>query len=377
MNKAGKVIIGAAAVALVALVAVRMTKKEPPMEAVPDPTVQTAFPETGTIELKTGLTGTVEPADVVYVIPGGAGEVTEVSVSVGQQVEKDQELFRIDNKQLDQARISLDSAQVSLEDARTNLGRMQVLYETGDISAQSYEQVVSAARLAQLQYDSAKLNYDTQLENSVVTAPIAGLLESFDVEVHDMVSGGNYVAVISGDGSRSVSFSVTERVMKGLAAGDPLTVEKNGTEYHGTITEISTMVDPGSGLFKVKAALEGADGLATGSSVKLYVTAQKAENVMTVPADCVNYSGGEAFVYTYDEATGTAHKVPIEQGLIDSEKIEVRSGLEYEDQVIVTWTRELYEGAAVQAAAAGEAESGETSGETESGETAENHGGQQ
>lgn len=373
MNKAGKVIIGAAAVALVALVAVRMTKKEPPMEAVPDPTVQTAFPETGTIELKTGLTGTVEPADVVYVIPGGAGEVTEVSVSVGQRVEKDQELFRIDNKQLDQARISLDSAQVSLEDARTNLGRMQVLYETGDISAQSYEQVVSAARLAQLQYDSAKLNYDTQLENSVVTAPIAGLLESFDVEVHDMVSGGNYVAVISGDGSRSVSFSVTERVMKGLAAGDPLTVEKNGTEYHGTITEISTMVDPGSGLFKVKAALEGADGLATGSSVKLYVTAQKAENVMTVPADCVNYSGGEAFVYTYDEATGTAHKVPIEQGLIDSEKIEVRSGLEYEDQVIVTWTRELYEGAAVQAAAAGEAESGET----ESGETAENHGGQQ
>ena len=55
---------------------------------------------------------------------------------------------------------------------------MKALYESGDISAQAYEQAVSGLSMAKLQYDGAKLNYDIQLENSTVTAPISGLLES-------------------------------------------------------------------------------------------------------------------------------------------------------------------------------------------------------
>ena len=59
---------------------------------------------------------------------------------------------------------------------------MKVLYDSGDISAQAYEQVVNGVSMAKLQYDGAKLNYDIQMENSTVTAPISGLLESFDIK---------------------------------------------------------------------------------------------------------------------------------------------------------------------------------------------------
>lgn len=351
MKKFGKIVIGVAvAGAFAALIFTRVTRKEPPIEAVPAPTVQVQNPQKGSIILTSELMGTVEPSDVVYVIPKGAGEVLEVYVSMGQTVEKGQELLKIDNKQLDAARISLNSAKVSLDDAQTSLNRMKVLYDSGDISAQTYEQTVKGVELARLQYDSAKLNYDTQLENTTITAPIAGLLENFDVKVHDMVSGGSPVAVISGEGSRSVNFSVTERVMRGLQVGNPMTVEKNGTEYSGMITEVGTMVDAATGLFKIKASLEGAEALPSGTMVKLYVTDQKAEDVMTVPVDCVNYSSGDAFIYTYDAEKGVAHKTPIEDGLIDSEKMEVKSGLSYDDQVIITWTREIYEGAPVQLA---------------------------
>ncbi len=329
----------------------RITKKEDPMEAVPDPTVRVENPQKGTIQLTTSLTGTIEPSDVVYVIPKGAGEVLEVYVKQGDTVAKGQALYKIDNKQLEAARITLDTTAVSLKDAETNLARMQVLYDSGDISAQAYEQVASGVSLARLQYESAKLNYDIQLENSTVTAPISGLLEQFDVEVHDMVSSASgMTGVISGEGSKSIAFSVTERVAKGLSVGDSISVEKNGTEYAGVITEVGTMVDQMSGLFKVKASLENAEGLAAGSMAKLYVTAQKAEDVMTIPVDCVTYIGGEAFVYTYDEAAGAARRIAIEDGLIDSEKLEVKSGLSYEDQVIVTWTKEIYEGAPVRLA---------------------------
>ena len=347
MSKLGKIMAGmigvGAVAALGAVVYMRINKPEEPVEEIPLPAVQIDVPASGSIELRTELTGTVEPADVVYVIPKGAGEVLEVYANQGDRVEKNQKLFRIDNKQLDAARITLDQARLALNDAQTSLNRMQVLYEA----------TVNGVSQASLQVKSAKLNYDIQLENSTVTAPIAGLLEQFDVEVHDMVSSAGAAAMISGEGSKSVSFSVTERVVNGLAVGDGLVIEKNGMEYTGAITEIGTMVDAATGLFKVKASLAEADGLATGTMVKLYVTAQRAENVMTVPVDCVSYANGDAFVYTYDEPTQTANKILIEQGLIDAEKVEVRSGLSWDDQVVVTWSKEIYDGAAVRLADGG------------------------
>ena len=367
MKKLAKAVTAVLAVgALGTLVFMRMTKEEEPMEAVPDPSVQVENPAVDTISISTDLTGTVEPADVVYVAAMGSGEVLEVYVNQGEMVEKDQTLFKIDNKQLESARIQLNTAKVSLDDAQTNLNRMKVLYDSGDISAQAYEQVVNGVSMAKLQYDGAKLNYDIQMENSTVTAPISGLLESFDIKVHDMMAAGSVAAVISGAGNKSVAFSVSERVREGLHPGDAMTVEKNGTEYNGVITEIGTMVDQQTGLFKIKASplhihsipaphkikasLEGADALATGTVVKLSVISEKAENVMTVPVDCVSYSGGQAYVYTYDQAAGAARKVAIEDGLIGSERIQVLSGLDYSDQVITTWTKELYEGAPVQLA---------------------------
>ena len=348
MGKMGKLVTGATVLALGAAVIFRLNQEEAPLEAIPDPTVRVEKPVEATIELKTGLTGTVTAAESVYVIATGSGEVLDVYVKLGDYVEKDQELFKIDNLQLDSAKIQLDAAKIQLQDAQKNLERMKVLYESGDIAAQAYEQVVSGVEAAKLQVKGLQLAYDAQMDGTIVKAPISGRLESFSVVEKNMLSAG-MVGVISSEGSKTVNFAVSERVQKGIKVGDPFTVEKNGLEYHGTITEVGTMVDMQTGLFMVKAALENAEGIANGSMVKLYVTAQKAEDVLTVPANAVNYDDGNAFVYTYDSETGLATKVFVEDGLVDAERIEIESGLDYDDQIIVSWTRELYDGASVVA----------------------------
>ncbi len=352
MGKAAKFAAGIVVVgALGAAVYFRMNQGEEVLEVIPDPSVRVEYPVKGTIELETGLTGTVTAEESVYVIAMGSGEALEVYAKVGDMVEKDQELFKIDNLQLDSAKIQLDSARVQLNTAQTNLNRMQVLYESGDISAQAYEQTVASVDGARLQVKAMQLAYDAQKDATVVKAPISGRLENFSVVEHNVVNAG-MVGMISSEGSKTVTFAVTERVQTGIKVGDPFTVEKNGLKYYGSITEVGTMVDMQTGLFTVKASLENAEGLANGSMVKLYVTAQKAEDVLTVPADCVYYDNGEAYVYTYDSESGTAEKTMVEDGLVDAEKIEIEAGLTYEDQVIVSWTRELYDGAAVVVEAA-------------------------
>ena len=55
--------------------------------------------------------------------------------------------------------------------------RMQT-YAGGDISDQEYEEYQNQVKSARLQYESAKLNYENQVEYSTVTAPIAGKVES-------------------------------------------------------------------------------------------------------------------------------------------------------------------------------------------------------
>lgn len=346
MKKRGVIITIVVVVAAAAMIAPRFLRPKEEVAAVSLPVVSVEKPKLGSLEIQTGLTGSVEPSDMVYVIPKAAGEVTQVYVKAGDYVQEGQKLLDIDTKQVDAAKISLDTAAVSLQDANTNLQRMTVLYQSGDISRQQFEQIQSSARMAKLQYDGAKLAYDNQIEFSSITAPISGLVESFNVEVHDNVAQSNTLCVISGRGTKAVSFHVTERVLKGLHVGDSITVEKNGSEYRGVISEISSMVDAATGLFKVKATLENADSLATGAQVKLYVTSERADQAMLIPTDAVYYEGGQSMVYLYKD--GAVTEQAVEVGVYDAEQTQITDGLTIEDDVIVTWSSELFEGSEVE-----------------------------
>ncbi len=343
------VLIAGAAVALVAIVGIpQILRSRVTIEEATIPVVDIASPSTGSIELFRGLVGKVEPSDVIYIYPKAGGEVTEVFVKAGDRVEAGQALCTIDTKQVEAARLTMEAAKAAADNANATLARQQVLFAAGDIAPAVFEGVQTQARASQIQYEQAKLNYDYQMEFSHITATISGEVESFDVEVHDNVAAGMLIGVIAGEGSQAVSFSVPEKIVDQMTLGDTIRIEKNGSEYKGTITDISNAIDSDTGLFKIKASVEGGDALPTGSNVKLYVTADKVENVMTLPVDTVYYAGGDPYVYTYDN--GTVHRVPIEVGIYDSELIEIISGIDATAQVITTWSSELYEGSKVQAA---------------------------
>lgn len=318
--------------------------KEELVAEVP-PAVSVEKPHVRSIRLSSELIGTIEPDSIVYVTPLGSGEVTSVNVKTGDMVTQDQELCIIDTKQLESSKISVDTARISYQKAKNDYDRNSVLYAAGDIATADYQALADQLEVSRLQYKNAKIAYDIAKESSHITAPIAGRVESFDIKVHDMISPQTTICVISGQGGKSVTFYVSERIVKGLKAGDDITVEKSGTEHTATISEVSSMIDDESGLFKVKASIPEGEVLATGTSVKLNVISQKADQVLTVPVDSVYYEGGNAFIYTYDN--GTLHKIPVTIGLEDDQYAEVKEGINADDQVVSTWTSELFDGSKV------------------------------
>ncbi|WP_313186105.1 efflux RND transporter periplasmic adaptor subunit [Lacrimispora sp.] len=349
MTKKKVFIIAGAIVIIAALVGLIIPKvlggnKEEFVADVP-PVVTTENPQIRSIELTSDLIGTIEPSSIVHITPLGAGEVTAVNVQTGDTVTAGQLLCVIDTKQVESSRIMVETARITYEDARKNLDRMTILYTAGDVAEADYQSLKDNVEMARLQYENAKIAYNIQMESSQVTAPIGGKVESLNISVHDMVSPQTVLCVISGEGGKAVTFYASERIVNGLKAGDSINVEKNGTGYEAAITEVNTMVDEASGLFKVKASIPEGDRLATGTSVKLTVISQKAEDVLTVPVESVYYEGGDPYIYTY--ADGALKRNAVTVGLADDDYAEIQAGITAEDQVITTWTSELYDGSKV------------------------------
>jgi RND family efflux transporter MFP subunit len=179
-----------------------------------------------------------------------------------------------------------------------------------------------------------------------VEAPIAGVIEQKSLDVFDTVSAQSPAYVISDKNALTVAFEVAESALDYLNIGDTVTVEKNGETCPGTISEISTSAGAQSGLYAVEATVQNAAfELRSGSSVKLFADVQKLENGMVVPIDAVYYENGVPYVFLFQ--SNTAKRADVELGISDAEMIHVISGLSPTDEIIVTYSANLFDGAEV------------------------------
>ena len=310
------------------------------------PLVTTEKPQTGDITLYTDLTGTVEPQLKANVMPKMNGEVLEVYFRAGDMVEAGQPLLKIDSDALTALKINVDSAAISVTDSKNTLTRTQALYSTGAVSHEALEQAQNGAENAKLKYESAKNQYDLQLEYTTVTSPISGVVESRTVEQHDHVSVNTEICKISGTNQNQIQFGITEKTLHNLELNDAISIEKNGINYEGMVTEIGSVVNSDTGLYDVKAVLPDSKGLTTGTKVKITVIMNKAEGVMSIPLDSVSYDDGDPYVYCYEN--GIAKKTDITTGIYDNERIEVKSGMTGDELIITSWSNELYDGTKVR-----------------------------
>ena len=335
--------------ALAALIAYRFLKKPEVVEEETRPTVTTEKPVRRDIVNTTEAIGTIEPQQEVDVLPKMSGTITAVNFALGDRVEEGQVLVTIHSDALDSLRIQVDAARIAMNDAQTALSRTQALFSTGAVSQQQLESAQSAAKNTKLSYESAQTQLNLQTSYTEVKAPIAGLVEMKNADEHGQANPGTAVCTISGDGGMSVSFGVTEQVLKNLKIGDKVEIEKNQNSYEGTLTEISEKVSAESGLYSCKATLSGVlsggSALTSGSKAKLTLVSDTAKKALTVPLRAIKYADGLPYVYVLKD--GTAVKTDLVTGLFDKDVIEVVSGLSDTDDVIVTWSNEIYNGAEV------------------------------
>lgn len=329
----------------------RIMKPKEEVEGKALPTVTCISMEKGDIAVKEELLGEISAKEQFRLLSKISGEVLEIDKENGSEVKKGERIALLDNqKQVDAAKYSLEQAKAQAQVTRDSRDRLATLKESGDISVQDFEAADAQAKAAEAQVKEAKLNYDTQVEFSEITAPSDGILQNSILVKGAFIPQGTQLATLMGAGAQQVLFSATEELVKNLSVGQSIMLEKGKESYPGTITEISSVLLPETGLFPVKAEVENTD-FPEGSKAKISLTKDSRTSVNTLPLNVLYYENGEAFVYVFegtDGNEGLLRKKKVELGLSGEESAEILSGLSEEDKVVSSWNNEMFDGAKVR-----------------------------
>lgn len=242
-------------------------------------------------------------------------------------------------------RTAVSSAQLAYDSSNT-------IYELTKGSAYADALKVANASLGQAtaSFEAQAKSYEAaaqQLNYTKVYSPIDGVIESCDVTANGMASSSSPAFTVSNKSNVTATFYVSANAASSMNLGDDVKVENGRAEYKGRITEIGTMADSASGLFKIKAVLLDAKPgeILTGVSVKVSATTAKSSGGILVPQSCLQYENNQAYVFVNEN--NTAKKVYVETGITNNEQAEITSGLTESSQIITTWNPNLIDGAVI------------------------------
>ncbi|WP_417277574.1 efflux RND transporter periplasmic adaptor subunit [Celeribacter sp.] len=224
--------------------------------------------------LETGvvLRGETEAARSVEVTAETTGRVINEPLRKGATVTAGQELCQIDrgtrDSSLAQARAALSEAEVGLANAR-KLASGGYASETQILSAEAGVESARAA-VAQVERD---------IENLVIKAPFAGLLESDTAELGTFLSAGSACAtVIQLDPIKLVGYASESDVTKielGAMAGARLLT---GDTVTGQVTFLSRSADPATRTFRVEIEVPNPDfAIRDGQTVEIAIASAGVE----------------------------------------------------------------------------------------------------
>ena len=183
-----------------------------------------------------------------------AGDIAEILVSKGQNVNANDPIARFDdaNVQADITRTSEELARVQRE-----FDNAEQLLERGVATADRVVQARAALASARAQVIAAQ----EARESLVITAPFAGRVETLDLDVGEFVQKGTEVGRLVDITPLTVAIQVPQQSLTRLATGQPATVRFiTGEERSGEVVFVGTSAASETRTFLAEIEVDNADG---------------------------------------------------------------------------------------------------------------------
>lgn len=308
------------------------------------------------------FTGDIQPQAQTNVAFRTNGKVAERLVEVGNHVEADQVLARLDPMQLkadvDNAQAALTSAQATLTQAKIAFRRQEELIKGGYTTRPSYDNAEQQQRTAQAAVESANAALGTAKEQFSYTelrAGVPGIVMSRDFETGQVVQAGQTVMVLAQDGGRDAVFNVYEALPANPPASKEVSIVLQAdpsVTTTGTVREISPTVDAASGTVRVKIGLKSTPPEMTLGAVVIGRGKFRAQEAYVLPwSSLFRWQNGPA-VWVYDRGNGTVTPRPVEIARYGTDSILVAKGVEDGEAIVAAGIQFLRPGQSVYVAQA-------------------------
>lgn len=320
-----------------------ITSETEAQAAAPVP-VEIALPERADIFATYRATTTIASDADAPVLAKVGGEVVELLAEEGDYVRKGQILARLDGERL---RLEMLAAKADVEMLTKALKRNTDLADRGLISAQAFDGMKYDLDAAKATYELKKLNH----EYSNIRAPIAGVVSSRDIKTGAHVAANNVVYRVTDTSELIAYLQIPQSELPKFAAGHTANVEVDsapGTDFPATIVRISPTIDARNGTFRATAVIDNQQrALVPGMFARFTIAYEKHENALLLPETALVKEDDVTAVYVVSD--GQVSRRIIETGVVSGDRVEIVTGLDESEEVVVTGHSGLRDGSKVLA----------------------------
>jgi HlyD family secretion protein len=336
--------------------------------------------------------GTLVPEDIRWIPATTQARVEAIVIRPGTPVRDDSVILELSNPQLDQqlqdARLKQQSAEASLANLRVqmqnellqqrataaaieaeyNKAKMQaemnqalgkgglvsqLQLKQSEVDAQqlairvqiAQEQLASRAEASRAQIAVQQSNVDQtrallaltqrQRDELKVRAGLTGVLQLVPVEVGQQVAPGTNLARVANPARLKAEIKIAETQAKDIQIGQPTTIDTRNGIVRGRVTRIDPSVQ--NGTRTVDVSLDGAlpNGAVPDLSVDGTIELERLNDVLFVGRPALGQEQSVVSLFKVD-AAGNASRVPVKLGKISVNTVEILSGLNVGDKVILS-----------------------------------------
>lgn len=270
-------------------------------------------------------TGKIEWIDSHTLISSERGRVKEVLVEQGDEISKGDAICVLENKNID---LDIEKAQYALEGAQLEL---DILNE---------------------QLNRLKEELEDLIADSLIEAPINGVVSNLFIEEGDDIKAGTSIAVVSSDSELVIPVEIDELDIAEVKEGLPaeITLDALGRQiFEGTVDKIAIegINKWGVGSFEVVIRLSESDSkrIKPGMSANVEIIVSEKADTLLLPIEAVrkiddlymvNLKRTELTESPNAVPSAADNMVPIKVGLASASYVEILEGLSEGDEVIIT-----------------------------------------